>query len=59
MGTVYVDAAIGDDLRRERLFSGELFAYSPNAGSAALVGSRAGCPRTHSHRTTRQSRRTR
>ena len=38
MGTVYVDAAIGDDLRRERLFSGELFAYSPNAGSAGLCG---------------------
>jgi hypothetical protein len=38
MGTVYVDAAIGDDLRRERLFAGELFAYSPNAGSAGLCG---------------------
>ncbi len=36
MGTVYVDAAVGDDLRRERLFAGELFVYSPNAGSAGL-----------------------
>ena len=36
MGTVYVDAAIGDDLRRERLYAGELYAYSPNAGSAGL-----------------------
>ena len=38
MGTVYVDAAIGDDLRRERLYAGELFAYSPNPGSAGLCG---------------------
>jgi len=36
MGAVYVDAAIGDDLRRERLFAGELYAYSANAGSAGL-----------------------
>lgn len=38
MGTVYVDAAIGDDLRRERLYAGELFAYSPNPGSEGLCG---------------------
>lgn len=36
MATVYVDAAIGDDLRRERLFEGELFVYSPGTNSAAL-----------------------
>ena len=36
MGAVYVDAAVGDDLRRERLYGGELFAYSPGAGSAGL-----------------------
>ena len=38
MGAVYVDSAVGDDLRRERLFSGELFVYSPSASSAGLCG---------------------
>ena len=38
MGTVYVDAAIGDDLRRERLFAGELFVYSSSTNSAGLCG---------------------
>jgi len=36
MGTVYVDSTVGDDLRRERLFSGELFTFSPGINSAAL-----------------------
>ena len=36
MGTVYVDSTVGDDLRRERLFAGELFVFSPGANSAAL-----------------------
>ena len=38
MGTVYVDSTVGDDLRRERLFAGELFVFSPGANSAALCG---------------------
>ena len=38
MGTVYVDSTVGDDLRRERLFSGELFVFSPSANSAGLCG---------------------
>ena len=38
MGAVYVDSAVGDDLRREKLFSGELFVFSPSANSAGLCG---------------------
>ena len=38
MGAVYVDAAVGDDLRRERLYAGDLFAYSPGPDSAGLCG---------------------
>jgi hypothetical protein len=36
MGTVYIDSTVGDDLRRERLFAGELFVFSPGTNSAAL-----------------------
>ena len=36
MGTVYVDSTVGDDLRRERLFAGELFTFSPGINSAGL-----------------------
>jgi len=36
MGAVYVDAAVEDDFRRDQLFAGELYVYSPNSGSAAL-----------------------
>jgi hypothetical protein len=38
MGTVYVDSTVGDDLRRERLFDGELFVFSPGSNSAGLCG---------------------
>jgi hypothetical protein len=36
MGTVYVDSPLTDDERRQHLYSGDLFVFSPNAGSAAL-----------------------
>ena len=36
MGAVYVDATVEDDFRRERLYAGDLYVYSPNAGSAGL-----------------------
>ena len=38
MGAVYVDAAVGDNLRRERLYAGDLFAYSPGPDSGGLCG---------------------
>jgi hypothetical protein len=36
MTTVYVDSAVDDALRRERLYQGDLFVYSPTKSSAAL-----------------------
>lgn len=36
MKTVYCDSTMDDAARRERLYRGELFTYSPRAGSAAL-----------------------
>jgi hypothetical protein len=36
MNTVYFDSPVGDDLRRERIFQGQFFVYSPSAASAAL-----------------------
>src|SRR5215831_9043208 len=35
--TVYYDAAISDDLRRKRLFEGQLFVYSPRPTTLAFV----------------------
>jgi len=36
VNSVFVDPAISDDLRRERLYSGQLFLYSPCSSSLAL-----------------------
>jgi hypothetical protein len=36
MGSVYIDSALADDERRQHLYSGDLFVFSPNAGSSAL-----------------------
>ncbi len=35
--TVYYDAAVSDDVRRQMLFDGQLFAYSPRPSSIAFV----------------------
>jgi hypothetical protein len=35
--TVYYDAAVSDDVRRQMLFDGQLFAYSPQPSSLAFV----------------------
>jgi Phytanoyl-CoA dioxygenase (PhyH) len=37
MNTVYFDSAVGDDLRRERLYEGQLFVYGPRPSTLALV----------------------
>jgi hypothetical protein len=37
MNTVYFDANVPDDARRQRLHNGQLFVYSATAGSRALV----------------------
>ena len=37
MNTVYHDSAAGDDLRRERLYAGQLFVFSPRESSLALT----------------------
>ena len=37
MNTVYHDIAVEDDLRRERLFDGQLFVYGPRSSTLALV----------------------
>lgn len=37
MNTVYLDSAAGDDLRRERLYAGQLFVFSPRESSLALT----------------------
>lgn len=36
MNTVYLDSSAGDELRRERLYAGQLFVFSPRASSLAL-----------------------
>ena len=36
MGAVYVDATVEDDFRRGKLYAGDLYVHSPNAGSAGL-----------------------
>jgi hypothetical protein len=36
MNTVYIDSPVGDDLRRERIFEGQLFVYSARDSSNAL-----------------------
>lgn len=35
--TVYYDAAVSDDVRRQMLFDGQLFAYSPRPSSLAFI----------------------
>src|SRR5260370_30785588 len=35
--TIYNDAAISDELRRRRLFEGQLFVYSPRPSTVAFV----------------------
>ena len=35
--TIYYDATISDDLRRKRLFDGQLFIYSPVSSSTAFI----------------------
>jgi hypothetical protein len=37
LSTLYVDSAHDDDARRRRLYGGDLFAFSPNPGSAGLA----------------------
>ncbi|MBV9183821.1 MAG: hypothetical protein JO356_21160, partial [Acidobacteria bacterium] len=37
MNTVFYDSAVNDDLRRQRLFAGQLFVFSPRPASLALV----------------------
>ncbi len=37
MNTVYLDSAAGDALRRERLYAGQLFVFSPRESSLALA----------------------
>jgi hypothetical protein len=37
MTAIYHDAPHDDDLRREQLFAGELYSYSPTPGSTALI----------------------
>jgi hypothetical protein len=37
MNSVFVDSALGDDARRERLYAGQLFVYTPVPGTQALV----------------------
>ena len=36
MTAVYVDAGVGDEFRRQRLYAGDLFVYSPTPGSLEL-----------------------
>ena len=37
MHSVYVDADVPDEVRRERLYQGQLFVYSPRPAMLALV----------------------
>jgi len=36
MNTIYVDSTVNDDVRRERLYAGQLFVFSPHQSSVAL-----------------------
>jgi hypothetical protein len=36
MGTIYVDSPLSDDERRQRLYAGDLFVYSPGKNSSEL-----------------------
>lgn len=42
MHTVYVDSRLNDAARREELYAGQLFAYSPTPSTKALVGLASG-----------------
>ena len=37
MNTIYFDDQVSDDSRREQLFDGQLFVYSPTPGSLKLI----------------------
>ncbi len=37
MNTVFLDSRVSDDVRRQQLYCGELFAYTPTSSSLALV----------------------
>ena len=37
MNTIFVDSNTGDDVRRQQLFCGQLFTYSPTPSSLGLV----------------------
>jgi hypothetical protein len=37
MNTLYVDSTVSDDVRREKVFQGQLFLYSPTPGSKDFV----------------------
>ena len=37
MNAIYVDSSASDDIRRQRLYEGELFTFSPTTGSLELV----------------------
>ena len=36
MNTIYFDSTVNDETRRQQLYSGDLFVYSPSASSTAL-----------------------
>ena len=36
MNTLYLDSTVNDDVRRQRLYNGELFVFSPRPSSLAL-----------------------
>jgi hypothetical protein len=38
MNAIYVDSDVSDDIRRQRLYEGDLFTFSPTPGSLELVG---------------------
>ena len=37
MNTVFFDSPAGDDIRRQGLYDGQLYVFSPTPGSLALV----------------------
>ena len=36
MNTIFFDSTVSDDIRRQQLYHGQLFVFSPSASSAAL-----------------------
>ena len=36
MNTIYLDSTVGDEVRRQRLYNGQLFIFSPRPSSVAL-----------------------